>query len=150
MEKMGETLAYQEQDLTSLKLHDVARQLVSPLDVRSLGLRLGVADYTIDAALYNHKGDIQEAAYAVLKEWFKGQENRTEAYVQLHTALRHLTVGLSHEAEEVLNSLGSDPIEGNVDLLYDFLTITPCAKLRKFVQMWRISVNRYLPFTILY
>ena len=77
-----------EQELTPVRLYLVACHLVSDRDVRSLGQRLRVDKYTIDAALYNHKGDIQEAAYSVLKEWYNGQESRTEAFEVLHRALK--------------------------------------------------------------
>ena len=66
--------------LTSDILLSVGRRLVSAHHVRSLGRRLGVADYTIDAALYNHVYDIQEVGYIVPKEWFQGQESSTEAF----------------------------------------------------------------------
>ena len=90
--------------LTSCELNSVARRLSSVRDVRSLGLQLGVADYTINATLHNHQGNIQEAAYRVLNEWFHGRESRTEAFAELHRALTHPSVGLSLIANEVLNS----------------------------------------------
>ena len=83
------------ENLTSVRLLSVARRLVSAQHVRSLGLLLGVKDYTIDAALYDHKSEIQEAGYTVLKSWFQGQENHTEAFAKLHRALTHPSVGLS-------------------------------------------------------
>ena len=93
----------------------VSERLVSARDVRSLGLHLGVEDHTINAALYNHRHDIQEAGYAVLSEWYKGQESRTIAWYALRGALRHPTVGLSHIAEKTFNRYEDATIEGKLD-----------------------------------
>ena len=105
----------------SVRLNMVARRLEGAHHVRSLGLQLGVADYTIDAALYNHRWDIQEAGYTVLKAFVPGQESRTEAYARLQGALRR--VGLAGMTDKVLNSSSIDFIEGKVDLLCYFVII---------------------------
>ena len=105
------------------RLYFVARRLVSAHHVRSLGLQLGVADYTIDTALYNHRYDIQEAGYTVLKAFIQGQESRTKAYARLQGALTHSSVGLDQMTGRVLNSPVTDVIQGKVDFLYNFIVI---------------------------
>ena len=48
---------------------------------------LGLRQRVIDAALYNKK-DIQSATREDLSTWFKGQNNRREAFLNLHAGLR--------------------------------------------------------------
>ena len=74
--------------------------LTSKSDIRRLGLRLGVADNTIDTIFWNHKSDITEAAYAMLKEWRKGQGDPRTAFITLRDALIHPEVNLQQVAQE--------------------------------------------------
>ena len=55
-------------ELDYFDLLRVSERLVSPRDVRRLGLHLGVEHHTIEAALYDHRHDIREAGFTVLKE----------------------------------------------------------------------------------
>ena len=53
-----------------------------------LGIKvLKQPDFVIKAALYNKK-EIQDATYEVLSTWAKEQNNRREAYINLHAGLK--------------------------------------------------------------
>ena len=57
-------------------------------DLRKLAIRgLGMKENEVDTALENHRGDLNEAADQVLKQWWKSQENGSIAYTKLFQAL---------------------------------------------------------------
>ena len=91
-------------ELTSPRLYAVACRLTNPGDIRKLGHHLAIEDLKMNAAFQNHKFDIQEAGYAVLQEWFKDQENKSNAFITLGQALSHATVNLSSIASEALTA----------------------------------------------
>ena len=93
-----------ETEPTTPRLYAVACRLTNPVDIRNLGHQLGIKDHIIDAALHDKRHSIQEAAYTVLKDWFKGQENNNEAFVTLKRALSHPTVNLLNISKEVLTT----------------------------------------------
>ena len=57
----------------------------------------------MDAIFCNNKGDIEEAAYEMLKEWRKGQPDPKTASITLRDALTHPDVNLHQVAQEALN-----------------------------------------------
>ena len=88
--------------LTHEHLYRVARRLTSKSDIRRLGLKLGIADHRIDAIFHNKRDDITEAAYEILKEWRKSQEDAKVAFITLIKALTHPDVNLHQVAQEGL------------------------------------------------
>ena len=75
--------------LDAIKSLKVALRLSKKLDIRILGLHLGIESHTLDNIFQNNKDDITEAAYEMLKEWRKRQPSETEGYQSLLAALKH-------------------------------------------------------------
>ena len=80
-------------------------QISTSRELRLLGcLGLGVDNKTIDTHMENHKSDINEAAYRVLKVWSDSVKDRKEAYVQLREALTKDTVKMNKYVGDCLES----------------------------------------------
>ena len=122
-----------EIELTTPRLYAAACRLTNPGDIRNLGQQLGIKDHTIDAALHNHRYCIQEAAYTVLKEWFKGQENNKEAFAALKQALSHPNVNLSKISHEALSPTSVYLTKGKIVTAHN----SSCEK----VMCSQVSVN---------
>ena len=90
--------------LTNENLFYVGRSLTSKSDIRRLGLKLGVKANRIDTIFCNTNGNIEEAAYEMLKEWRSGQPDPVTARTTLKDALTHPDVNLHQVAQEALNS----------------------------------------------
>ena len=70
-------------------LLDLSRLIATKSDLMTLGIKgLELPEGIIQPALTNNPTDIQEAAYSVLSEWRKGQEDRVAAFNDLVAALR--------------------------------------------------------------
>ena len=85
-----------------MHLYYIARRLTRKSDIRRVGLKLGVADYRIDAIFHDKRDDITEAAYETLKEWRKGQKDNRTTFITLGNVLTHPDVNLGQVAWEVL------------------------------------------------
>ena len=86
-------------DALVLKL---SKRINSKSELRDLAtLGLGVPDPTIGKNLTN-KDDITMAAYNVIMDWRKGQDNYKIAYVNLCEALRDEDVGMASYIKSVL------------------------------------------------
>ncbi len=70
----------------SQKIPDMERQL-------GLALELGIEQSEIDTANSNNPNDIKMASYKILKSWFEGQNDRTEAFGNLCKALEEANMG---------------------------------------------------------
>ena len=76
----------------------------------NLGIKgLKLRKFVIEAALYRHPKDIQDAAHDVLSEWVKQQENVGNNYNNLIQCLRQcqmnqLVVGLKQLVEGIVDS----------------------------------------------
>ena len=81
-------------------LLQVSMRLVNKTDVRQLGLKLQVDEFTIAAKLKD-ESEITNAAHEVLKVWFYKKQDRQVAYQVLGQAL--VDVQLNFIAREVLN-----------------------------------------------
>ena len=81
-------------------LLEVSRRLVDKADIRRLGLKLQVAEFTIDAKLAD-ESQTTVAAHHVLKVWLNKQLNRETAYQTLGQAL--VDVQLNLIARQVMN-----------------------------------------------
>ena len=90
--------------LTHENLFYVGRSLTSKSDIRRLGLKLGVKANRIDTIFCNTNGNIEEAAYEMLKEWRSGQPDSATAFITLRNVLTHPAVNLHQVAQEALNS----------------------------------------------
>ena len=70
-------------------LVDLSRLIATRGDLRTFGIEgLKLPPSIIDSALTNNPRDIHEAAYSVLSEWWKRQENPVAAFNALVAALR--------------------------------------------------------------
>ena len=68
-------------------LLEVSERLHDRKDITRLGLKLGIQDHIINAALAND-ARVTNAAHNILKDWFKGQNSRESAYRVLVQALK--------------------------------------------------------------
>ena len=87
--------------LTDEDLLNLAQQLTNQMQISSVGLRLGLQQFTMDAAFTDHSSSIQEAAYRVLKTWRYSLTCPHQAYETLGSTL--VTCELSRIAKEVLD-----------------------------------------------
>ena len=69
-------------------LWNLAKEITNSSQLRTLGLKLKLGDSKIDTALTNHRYDINDAAYDVLRNWRDSQEDATEAYKEICKALK--------------------------------------------------------------
>ena len=88
-------------ELTDIRSLEVAFRLSKKLDIRNLGLHLGIESYKLDAIFQDNKANINEAAHEVLQEWRKRQRSDTEAYKSLLAVLKHPNVNLLHIVRDV-------------------------------------------------
>ena len=87
--------------MTDTDTVNFAHRVTNKLTLIQLGLRLGLARHKLDAILYNNRHSIQEAAFKMILEWLNTQEDRSKAYNNLLTALKHPDVNLHHVAHDV-------------------------------------------------
>ena len=70
-------------------LVDLSLLIATTSDLRTLGIEgLKLPESTIQSALTDNPTDIQEAAYSVLSEWWKRQEDRVAAFNDLVATLK--------------------------------------------------------------
>ena len=80
----------------------LSKRINSESELRDLAtLGIGVPDPTIGKNLTN-KNDINMAAYNVIMDWRKGQDNYKIAYVNLCEALRDEDAGMASYIKSVL------------------------------------------------
>ena len=73
--------------LTDQHISDLSQWLQDDIEIRNLGLKLGVPEHDIAAELKNNKDDKRKAAHAILKLWRRGQVCPMQAYDTLCEAL---------------------------------------------------------------
>ena len=70
--------------LDDVHILELSKRITSESDLMELGIKgLRLEKFLIEAALYRHPKDIQDAALDVLSEWMKQQRNMTDAYTTL-------------------------------------------------------------------
>ena len=80
-------------------LYRLAQQITYREELRVLVLKgLGGSYHRLEANLCNHPGDVKEAAYQTLKEWFRFQPCKKQAYRSLCSALEQANMPLLIEA----------------------------------------------------
>ncbi len=94
--------------LTALQLIAVAKRLPDEMDIRSVGLQLGLDIHDIDAVLKNER-NVMEAAYKVLTMWRHSENSAQQAKAKLRSALEEC--GLQAVANDILRSPTRTPIE---------------------------------------
>ena len=67
---------------------DLTRNITEKIDLRALGVKLGVPLTEIDAASTTNNGKITEVTYTVLRDWRRGQEDNKVAWQKLEIALQ--------------------------------------------------------------
>ena len=100
-----------EKKLTDIDSLNVSRRITDKFTIMRLGLHLELERYTLEAILYDNKHSIREAAYRMISEWLKTQEDRSKAHNKLLTVLKHPDVNLHHIAHEVFraSTAGKNP-----------------------------------------
>ena len=88
-------------DLTPEILFELAERITTTREVRAVGLKL-LSDDKVEVALTNHKGNIGDAAYQILRDWFRDQGHGNEAWTALVGVLD--MVGLHRLAVQVLGA----------------------------------------------
>ena len=70
-------------------IFELSKRITSESDLMNLGIKgLKLRKNLIEAALYRHPKDIQDAAHDVLSEWMKRQPNVVDSYCTLLQYLR--------------------------------------------------------------
>ena len=70
-------------------VHELSTRITNQQDLMNLGINgLKLPRHTIQSALYNHRDSIQGAAYAVILDWMKQQDTRTEAFANIIDCLQ--------------------------------------------------------------
>ena len=67
---------------------DLTRNITEKIDLRALGVKLGVPLTEIDAAITNNNSHITEATYIVLRDWRTGQGDDKVAWRNLKITLQ--------------------------------------------------------------
>ena len=68
---------------------ELSKRITNEQELKDLGIKaLKLPKYIIQAALYNHRTSIQDAAHSVLSTWLKDQPSRKDAYRNLITGLQ--------------------------------------------------------------
>ena len=106
--------------LTRQQMLTVANQLNTEMDIRSLGLELGLDGDKIDAKLNNRIRDIREIAYDILADWRKRVPDAHTALRILLDALTHPKVNLKQAASDISKS--PPPISGKEKYLLSIQT----------------------------
>ena len=78
----------------------ISARLVTNLDMRKLAFHLDIETYIVEASLKNNKGNLQEASFQILWEWYKRQSDKIEAYRRMWEGLTQKNLFLI--ANEVL------------------------------------------------
>ena len=99
--------------LTHQHVLHLSRRITGEQELMDLGIKvLRLPDSVTKAALFNKRGDIQSASYAVLSTWFRDQEDRGKAYINLYSGLReHGMNQLAGELKQWVNpTMTSSPL----------------------------------------
>ena len=90
---------------------ELSRRITSETELLNLGINgLRLREYVIDAAMYRHPKEIQNAAHDVLTEWVKRQSNRVDAY---HSLLKCLKQCEMNELARDLRKLAVGPVDSD-------------------------------------
>ena len=73
--------------LKDCDLHKISCQIHNWKTLRSLAIRLNILTTVVDSAIANHKNDMYEATYQVIKTWFADKINKTDAFTSMCEAL---------------------------------------------------------------
>ena len=85
---LSQIIQFLSDELDDSHVFELSRRITSESELMNLGINgLKLREYIIDAALFRHPKDIQDAAHDVLTEWVQRQSNRVDAY---HSLLRCL------------------------------------------------------------
>ena len=76
--------------LDDCHIFELSKRITTESELMNLGIKgLKLRKNVIEAALYRHPKDIQDAAHDVLSEWVKRRANMVDAYQDLLTSLKH-------------------------------------------------------------
>ena len=76
--------------LDDCHIFELSKRITTESELMNLGINgLKLRKNIIEAALYRHPKDIQDAAHDILSEWVKRQENMVDTYQNLLTSLKH-------------------------------------------------------------
>ena len=87
---LSQIIQFLSDELDDSHVFELSRRITSESELVNLGINgLKLREYIIDAALFRHPKDIQDAAHDVLSEWVKRRANMVDAYQDLLTSLKH-------------------------------------------------------------
>ena len=68
---------------------ELSKRITSAEELMDLGIKgLGLPDFKIKTAMYDHSDSIQAATYELLSTWLKKQTDRREAYKNMCAGLK--------------------------------------------------------------
>ena len=108
---LSQIIQFLSGELDDSHVLELSRRITSQSELLNLGINgLRLRENIIDAAVYRHPQEIQNAAHDVLKEWVKRQSNRVDAY---HSLLRCLKQCEMNELARDLRKLAVGPVDSD-------------------------------------
>ena len=108
---LSQIMQFLSDELDDAHVLELSRRITSESELLNLGINgLRLREYIIDAALFRHPKDIQDAAHYVLREWVKRQSNRVDAY---HSLLKCLKQCEMNELARDLRKLAVGPVDSD-------------------------------------
>ena len=106
---LSQRIQFLSDELDDSHVFELSKRIASQSELLNLGINgLRLPENIIEAALYRHPKDIQDAAHDVLREWVKRQSNRVDAY---HSLLRCLKQCEMNELARDLRKLAVGPVD---------------------------------------
>ena len=82
-------LLFVSDSLQDVHILDLSKRITSAEELMDFGIKgLGLPDFKIKTAMYDHSDSIQAATYELLSMWLKKQTDRQEAYKNLRAGLK--------------------------------------------------------------
>ena len=76
-------------ELEDAHVLELSTRITNKQELMNLGINgLNLPRHTIQAALYNHRNNITDAAYAVISDWALQYKTKSEAYVDIIAGLQ--------------------------------------------------------------
>ena len=89
---------------------DISKRITSGEELMDFGIKgLGLPDFKIKTAMYDHSDSIQAATHELLSTWLKKQTDRQEAYKNLQAGLKRAQMNLDELFSYSSGSLREEP-----------------------------------------
>ena len=90
---------------------ELSKRITSAEELHDFGIKcLGLPDFKVKTAMYDHKDSIQAASHELLSTWLKQQPSRQEAYVNLLEGLKRAQMErLAAELKSLVKGVSPEP-----------------------------------------